>query len=153
MAHSQGPPVSRQIQSSRTGPHCKVKFQASCSDHHPTCSSGCSQEFVILEHCNSCSCALQRVQDSVVDRSLYRPGFHVGSSGAASRHRRHSVVQRRGQESRDKTACTKNYWRLLAMGVQRGSVQEETIAVSATISTSVENDTVEYVSKFFHAAE
>ena len=27
--------------------------------------------------------------------------------------------KRRGQESRDKTACTKNYWRLLAMGSQR----------------------------------
>ena len=27
--------------------------------------------------------------------------------------------KRRGQESRDKTACTKNSWRLLAMGVQR----------------------------------
>ena len=27
--------------------------------------------------------------------------------------------KRRGQESGNKTACTKNYWRLLAMGVQR----------------------------------
>ena len=39
------------------------------------------------------------------------------------------------------------------MGVQRESVLEETIAVSATILISVENDTVEFVSEFFHAAE
>ena len=32
-------------------------------------------------------------------------------------------IERRGQESRDKTACTKNYLRLLAMGVQRAVFQ------------------------------
>ena len=42
--------------------------------------------------------------------------------------------KRRGQESGNKTACTKNSWRLLAMD----SVLKETIAVSATISISVE---------------
>ena len=31
----------------------------------------------------------------------------------------HFEKKRRGQESRDKTACTKNSWRLLALGVQR----------------------------------
>ena len=39
---------------------------------------------------------------------------------------------------RNKTACTKNSWRLLAMGSQTGNVWKETIAVSATISISVE---------------
>ena len=34
-----------------------------------------------------------------------------------------------------------------------GSVLEETIAVSVTILISVENDTAESVSEFFHAAE
>ena len=38
----------------------------------------------------------------------------------------------------NKTAWTKNSWRLLAMGTPTGSVPEETIAVSATISISVE---------------
>ena len=43
--------------------------------------------------------------------------------------------KRRGQEWGNKTACTKNSWRLLAMGNQRAV--EETIAVSSTISISV----------------
>ena len=40
---------------------------------------------------------------------------------------------------RDKTAWTKNSWRLLAMGKPTGSVLKETIAVSVTISISVQN--------------
>ena len=46
--------------------------------------------------------------------------------------------ERRGQESGNKTVCTKNSWRLLAMGVQRAKCLEETIAVSATILINVE---------------
>ena len=42
---------------------------------------------------------------------------------------------------------------IVGNGKPTGSVLEETIAVSATMSISVENDTVEYVSEFFHAAE
>ena len=42
---------------------------------------------------------------------------------------------------------------IVGNGSPTGSVPEETIAVSAMISISVENDTVEYVSEFFHAAE
>ena len=49
-------------------------------------------------------------------------------------YERNAVVKNPGI----KTACTKNSWRLLAMGNQRGSVLKETIAVSATISISVE---------------
>ena len=45
---------------------------------------------------------------------------------------------RRGQESGDKTACTKNSWRLLAMELQRAVFLKETVAVSATMSISVE---------------
>ena len=44
--------------------------------------------------------------------------------------------KRRGQESGDRTACTKNSWRLLAMGSQR-AVCEKRIEVSATTSISV----------------
>ena len=44
----------------------------------------------------------------------------------------------RGQESRDKTACTKNSWRLVGDGSPTGNALKETIAVSATISISVE---------------
>ena len=39
--------------------------------------------------------------------------------------------KRRGQESGDKTAWTKNYWRLLAVGKSMGSALKETIAVSS----------------------
>ena len=46
--------------------------------------------------------------------------------------------ERRGQESGNKTACTKNSWRLLPMGNQRAVCKRKTIAVSATISISVE---------------
>ena len=45
--------------------------------------------------------------------------------------------ERRGQESRDKTACTKNSWGLFGNGSPTGSVPEETIAVSVTISINV----------------
>ena len=51
----------------------------------------------------------------------------------------------------DRTAWTKNSWRLLATGKPAGSVLKETIAVSATMSISVQNDTSESVSEFFHA--
>ena len=44
-----------------------------------------------------------------------------------------------GQESGDKTAWTKKSWRLLAMRKLTGSVRKETIAVSDTIWTSVQN--------------
>ena len=48
---------------------------------------------------------------------------------------KNAVVKNQG----NKTACTKNSWILLVMEVQRaGSVLKETIAVSATISISVE---------------
>ena len=39
------------------------------------------------------------------------------------------------------------------MGNQRAVCVRRQFAVSATISMSVENDTVEQVSEFFHAAE
>ena len=47
----------------------------------------------------------------------------------------------RGQDSRKKTACTKNSWRLLGNGQPTGSVRKETIAVSGTIGISVLNST------------
>ena len=46
--------------------------------------------------------------------------------------------KRRGQESGNKTAWTQNSWRLLAMRKPTGSALKETIAVSVTISISVE---------------
>ena len=46
--------------------------------------------------------------------------------------------ERPGQESGNKTACTKNSWRF-GNGKPTGSVWKETIAVSATISISVQN--------------
>ena len=47
----------------------------------------------------------------------------------------------------------KEFLEIVGNGSPTGSVLEETTAVSATISISVENDTVEYASEFFHAAE
>ena len=46
--------------------------------------------------------------------------------------------KRRGQESGNKTSCTKNSRRLLANVKPTGSVLEETIAISATISINVQ---------------
>ena len=45
----------------------------------------------------------------------------------------------------------KEFLEIVCNGSPTGSVLEETVAVSATISISVENDTVESVSEFFHA--
>ena len=47
----------------------------------------------------------------------------------------------------------KEFLEIVGNGSSTGSAPKETIAVSVTISISVENDTVEYVSEFFHAAE
>ena len=47
----------------------------------------------------------------------------------------------------------KEFLEIVGNGSPTGSVPEGTIAVSATILISKENDTVEYVSEFFHAAE
>ena len=46
--------------------------------------------------------------------------------------------KRRGQESGNKTACTKKFLEIVGNGSPTGSVLEETIAVSATMSASVE---------------
>ena len=47
----------------------------------------------------------------------------------------------------------KEFLEIVGNGSPMGSVLEETIAVSVTILISVENDTAESVSEFFHAAE
>ena len=53
-----------------------------------------------------------------------------------------------GQHSVDR-----ELWEIAGSGQPTGSVQKETIAVSVTISISVENDTVKSISEFFQAAE
>ena len=47
----------------------------------------------------------------------------------------------------------KEFLEIVGNGSSTGSVLEETIAVSATMSINVKMDTVEPVSEFFHAAE
>ena len=54
---------------------------------------------------------------------------------------------------REQNSVYKEFLEIVGNGNPTGSVPEETIAVSATISISVENDTAESVSEFFHAAE
>ena len=61
--------------------------------------------------------------------------------------------ERRGQESGNKTACTKNTRRLLAMGNQRAMRERRQLQFPPRMSISVENDTIKSVSEFFHAAE
>ena len=48
---------------------------------------------------------------------------------------------RRGQESRDKTTCTKNSWRLLAMGIQRAVCERRQLQFSVAMLISVEKMT------------
>ena len=54
---------------------------------------------------------------------------------------------------REQNSVYKEFLEIVGNGKPTGSVLEETIAVSATMSISVENYTVESVSEFFHAAE
>ena len=53
--------------------------------------------------------------------------------------------KRCGQESRDKTACTKNSWRLLAMGVQRTVFQRRQLQFPSRYQQTWKNDTAESV--------
>ena len=53
----------------------------------------------------------------------------------------------------EQNSVYKEFLEIVGNGSSTGSVPEETIVVSATISISVVNDTVEYVSELFHAAE
>ena len=63
--------------------------------------------------------------------------------------------KRCGQESGNKTACTKNSWRLLAMGVQRGSVSKgDNSSFRHDINKRGKMFTSRIsISEFFHAAE
>ena len=54
---------------------------------------------------------------------------------------------------REQNSVYTEFLETVGNGKPTGSVLEETIAVSATIFVSVENDTVESISEFFHAAE
>ena len=47
----------------------------------------------------------------------------------------------------------KEFLEIVGNGKPTGSVLKETIAVSVTMLISVQNDTVESVSEFFHATE
>ena len=58
--------------------------------------------------------------------------------------------KRRGQESVDKNSVYKEFLEIVGNGSPTGSVLEETIAVSATMSISVEKNPFP---EFFHAAE
>ena len=54
---------------------------------------------------------------------------------------------------REQNSVYKEFLEIVGNGKPTGSVWKETIAVSATISISVENYTIKSVSEFFHAAE
>ena len=70
---------------------------------------------------------------TMVKRSVEQNLRKKNIEARSGNYDRNAVVKNPG----DKTAWTKNSWRLLAMG-PTGSVRRETIAVSATISISVE---------------
>ena len=54
---------------------------------------------------------------------------------------------------REQNSVYKEFLEIVGNVSPTSSVLEETIAVSATMSINVQNDTVESVSEFFHAAE
>ena len=59
----------------------------------------------------------------------------------------------KNQESGDKTACTKNSWRLLAMGNQRAMCERKQLQFPPRYGQAWEKFTIKSVSEFFHAAE
>ena len=71
---------------------------------------------------------------AMVKRSIEQEIRNKNFGARNGNYEKNAVVKNPG----NKTACRKNSWRLLAMGGQRAVCENETIAVSATISISVE---------------
>ena len=89
---------------------------------------------------------------TMVKRSIEQEIRNKNFGARIGNFEKNAVVKNPG----NKTACTKNSWRLFAMGngSPTGRVLEETTAVSASIRVGVEKShTSEFVSKFFYAAE
>ena len=61
--------------------------------------------------------------------------------------------KRRGQESGNKAACTKNSWRLLAIGNQRAVCERRQLQFPPRYEEAWKKFTIKSVSEFFHAAE
>ena len=61
--------------------------------------------------------------------------------------------ERRVQESGNRTACTKNSWRLLAMGNQRAMCERRQLQFPPRYEKAGKKFTIKSVSEFFHASE
>ena len=64
-------------------------------------------------------------------------------------YERNAVVKNPG----NKTACTKNSWRLLAMGNQRAVCESRQLQFPPRCQSAWKNYTIKSVSEFFHAAK
>ena len=71
---------------------------------------------------------------TMVKRSIEQEIRNKNFGNRSGNFEKNAMVKNQGT----KTACTKNSWRLLAMGNQRAVCERRTIAVSATIWISVE---------------
>ena len=72
---------------------------------------------------------------TMVKRSIVQDLRNRNFGARNGNYERNAVVKNQGTKQRG----PKNSWRLLAMGNPTGSVLKETIAVSVTISKSVQN--------------
>ena len=85
----------------------------------------------------------------MVKRSIEQDIRNNNSGARNGNYERNAVVKKSG----DKNSVDKEFLEVVGNGKPTGSALKETIVVSATMSISAENDTVEYVSEFFHAAD
>ena len=85
---------------------------------------------------------------TMVKRSIEQDIRNNNFGARNGNYERNAVVKNPGTNS-----VHKEFLEIVGNGSPTGSVLEETIAVSATILISVKNDTVEFVSEFFHATE
>ena len=61
--------------------------------------------------------------------------------------------ERPGQESGNNTVCTKNSWRLLAIGKQRGVFYRRQLQFPSRYQSACKIDTAESFSEFFHESQ
>ena len=85
---------------------------------------------------------------TMVKRSIEQDIRNKNFGARNGNYEKNAVVKNQGTKQR-----VQRFLEIVGNGSSTGSVLEETTVVSATESISVENDTVEHVSEFFHAAE
>ena len=84
----------------------------------------------------------------MVKRSIEQDIRNKNFGARSGNFEKNAVVKNQGTKQRGQ-----EFLEIVGNGKPTGSVLKETIVVSVTMSISVQNDTAESVSEFFHAAE